>query len=121
MQRPEQLIHKAIVSHLRLRGARGLVFFHVPNAIHGSGRRFHVQGAIAKSLGVRAGVSDLILLHQGRAYALELKAAGGKPTPAQKQFCADFYAAGGTSCVVFGVDQAIETLERWGLLRRAVT
>jgi hypothetical protein len=71
--RPEQAIHKAVVAHLRQRGVPGLVFWHTPNGVRGRSRKHHVQGAIAKGMGVRAGVSDLVLLHRGRAYALELK------------------------------------------------
>ena len=37
-------------------------------------------------LGVRAGVADICVLHDGRFYALELKAAGGRSTEAQIEF-----------------------------------
>lgn len=119
MDRPEQSIHKAVVAHLRQRGASGLVFFHVPNGVRGNRRKDHIQGAIAKGLGVRAGVSDLILLRDGRMFALELKAEGGRPTEAQMQFVSDFNAAGGCACIVNGLGRAIRTLEVWGLLRGA--
>jgi hypothetical protein len=58
MQRPEQLVHKTVVQHLRLRGVPGLVFFHVPNGIPGHGRRHHVQGAIARGCARGCGRSD---------------------------------------------------------------
>jgi hypothetical protein len=73
-----------------------------------------------KSLGVRAGVADLILLHAGRMFALELKAEDGRPTPAQLQFVLDFNAAvapNGGACIAHGLDRALRVLETWGLLR----
>jgi hypothetical protein len=53
--------------HLRQRGVPGLVFWHTPNGVKGRSRKHHVQGAIAKGMGVRTGVSDLVLLHRGHA------------------------------------------------------
>ena len=111
--RAEQLIQRAVCQHLRRRGASGLVWFHVPNG----GRRRPVEAAIFSGLGVRPGVADLILLHDGRAFALELKADGGRPTAAQKRFLSDFRAAGGEASIANGLDQALQTLEAWDLLR----
>jgi len=36
---------------------------------------------VFKGLGVKAGVPDLILIHDGRTYGLELKADGSGVTP----------------------------------------
>ena len=109
----EQAIHRAVCQHLRQRGPSGLVWFHVPNG----GRRSSVEAAIFAGLGVRPGVSDLILLHDGRAFALELKAERGRPSSAQMQFISEFRAAGGEASIANGLDQALRTLETWGLLR----
>jgi hypothetical protein len=121
VDRPEQALHKAVVAHLRQRGAPGLVFFHVPNGAMLGGKRSRkgiaIQGSIMKGLGVRAGVADLILLRNGHAYALELKADGGRPTLAQMEFMSDWHAAGGFGCIVEGLDRALRCLETWGLLR----
>lgn len=120
MQRPEQIIHRAVVEHLRLRGAPGLVFFHPPMGMFYGGKRnkkgASIQGVIAKSLGVRAGVSDLILLHKGTAYALELKTEDGRSTESQDDFLADWQTAGGYGFVGKGLDKALAILECWGLL-----
>lgn len=120
MQRPEQEIHKAVVAHLRQRGRPGVVFWHTPNNVHGSRRRDYVAGAIHKAMGARAGVSDLIAVHAGRIYALELKAPGGRPTEAQLEFIADMEKAGAFTCIAEGIDRAIAVLESWGLLRGKV-
>ncbi|MGB6658407.1 MAG: VRR-NUC domain-containing protein [Xanthobacteraceae bacterium] len=113
----EQELHRAVVLHLRQRGVPDLVFWHTPNGVKGRSRKHHVQGAIAKGLGVRAGVSDLVLLHRGHAYALELKAPNGRPTVEQMEFVSDFNSAGGHACIVEGLDRALRVLETWGLLR----
>src|SRR5262249_52463218 len=88
-QHPEDCVQRAVCQHLQLRGVRGLLFWHAPNG----GKRRPIEAAIMKSLGVRAGVADLILLHSGRIFALELKAEDGRPTAAQMQFISDFNAA----------------------------
>ena len=109
----EQAIQHAVCQHLRQRGAAGLVWWHTPNG----GRRSPVEAAIFNGLSVRAGVSDLILLHDGRAFALELKTERGRPTAAQMNFISEFRAAGGEASIATGLDQALHTLETWKRLR----
>ena len=113
----EQQIHRAVVQHLRQRGVSGLVFCHVPNG----GYRRHAEAAIFKSLGVRPGTADLLLWHDGKSFAIELKARGGRPSETQLAFLADFDRAGGYTAVAEGLDRALATLEAWGLLRGAVS
>ena len=120
----EDDLQRAVVLHLRTRGVPGLVFFHVPNGMQLGGktnkRGVPIQALRAKGLGVQPGVSDLILLHGGRFFALELKAPGGRPTDAQMEFASNVNAAGGSSCIAIGLDAALLVLERWGLLRGEV-
>jgi hypothetical protein len=106
-------LHRAVATHLRQRGVPQLLWFHVPNG----GRRDHVTASILQGMGTLAGASDLILLHQGGAYALELKTEDGKPSAAQIAFAEDFTKAGGCASIAYGLDQALRTLETWGLLR----
>jgi hypothetical protein len=110
---PEDEIQRAICQHLRQRGAPGLLWWHTPNG----GKRRPIEAAILKGLGTRAGVADLILVHCGRPFALELKADNGKPSAAQIAFAEDLTKAGGCATIAFGLDQALRTLEMWGLLR----
>jgi len=56
---------RAIVQHLRQRGAPRLVFIHVPNG----GKRWRIEAATC--------ANDLFLWRQGRSYFLELKVEGG--------------------------------------------
>lgn len=111
--RPEDTIQRAVVAHLRQRGAPGLVFVHVPNG----GKRKPIEAAIFKGLGVRAGASDLLLWHAGKSFALELKTEEGRPTESQLEFLADMERAGAFTCLCHGLDPALRVLEGWGLLR----
>lgn len=116
-RRPEQAIHRAVVQHLRQRGAPGLVFVHPANG----GSRRPIEAAIFKSLGVRAGASDLLLWHDGKSFALELKPPGGRATDAQLEFLSDMEKAGAFTCLCEGLDRALHVLESWGLLRTSAT
>lgn len=121
IKRPEQDIQRAVVQHLRQRGMPGLVWWHTPNGAAYGGKRNRkgvaIQGAIMSGLGVRAGVSDIIAVHAGKVFALELKAPGGRATEAQMQFISDIDRAGAFTALVEGLDAAVATLEAWGLLR----
>lgn len=121
MKRPEQSIHKAVADNLRRRGAPGMVFWHTPNQGRVGGHRGRIQGAILKSLGVRAGVSDFVFLRDGKFYALELKAGAGKPTEDQLKFISDVNDAGGFAAWASGLDRALACLEAWGLLKGTST
>lgn len=113
MNRSEQQIQRAVVQHLLRRGIRHLFFFHPANG----GFRLKPEAAILKGLGVISGVPDLILLHNGRLFALELKAPGKKLTPAQAEAIRRISEAGGHATWADGLDEAINILETWGLLQ----
>lgn len=113
MKRPEQTIHKAVVGHLKLRGVKGLVYFHAPMGAHYASK---AQGVFMAALGARAGVSDLILFHKSKLYCLELKAPGGRATEEQLLFLSDMERQGAYCAIATGIDQALATLETWGLL-----
>jgi hypothetical protein len=114
--RPEDQIQRAVCQNLWQRGVPGLVWWHTPNG----GKRRPVEAAILKGLGTRAGVADLILVHRGRPFALELKTDDGRPTVEQMAFVSDFNAAGGSAAILNGLDRALRTLETWGLLRGTI-
>jgi len=110
---PEQQIQRALCDHLRLRAKRGVLWLHPANG----GLRNPREAARFKRIGVLPGASDLLLWHEGNAFALELKAPGGRLSDAQKQFLAAFNEAGGHSACAEGIDDAIAALEGWRLLR----
>jgi len=111
--RPEQAIQRAVFEHLRARGAPGVFAFHPANG----GYRKPVEAAILKGLGVKLGVPDVIAIHNGRCFALELKAEGGRATDKQLETIAALREAGAFTCIAEGLDRALAVLESWGLLR----
>ena len=114
----EAQLQKALVGHIKARGVPGLVWWHSPNGARLAGRRgAAVTGAQLKALGMRPGVSDLILVHDGQPFALELKVDKGRVSESQEQFLSDFENAGGKSSIAYGLDEAIAALERWKLLK----
>lgn len=110
-----------MVEHIKARGVLGLVYFHVPNSSKMGGKRtasgVPLEAIRLKRLGFRKGVSDLVLLYCGRFFVLELKAQGGRPSDAQRQFLSDAAAQGAETSVAVGLDAALHQLETWGLLR----
>src|SRR6266545_803134 len=112
-RRPEDAIQRAVFQHLRARAAPGVFAFHPANG----GYRKPVEAAILKGLGVRAGVPDVIAIHNGRCFALELKAEGGRATDKQLECIAALREAGAFTAVAEGLDRALACLEAWGLLR----
>lgn len=81
--RPEQALQQQAVAFID-RAYPAALYFHVPNS---SGNRGAVLGGILKSMGVKAGVPDLVfILPHGVAAFIELKASAGRLTPAQQAF-----------------------------------
>lgn len=117
MRRPEQAIHKAVVSHLRMRSEPRVFFFHPANG----GKRLIIEARIFKALGVIAGVPDLIILKAGEVFGLELKATRGVLTPSQRLVHAAMREAGAETAVAHSLDEALATLEFWGVLKKSVS
>lgn len=114
----ENEIQRAVFSHLRTRGAPGVFAFHPKNGgIHQRGRRRGINAG----LGVVSGVPDVIAIHNGRVYGLELKTEAGKPSEDQLKVIARMDAAGAFCAVAYGLDRALACLEAWGLLRGTAT
>lgn len=117
MKRPEQQIQHAVVAHLRLRAEPKVFFWSTPN----EGKRGLINGAALKAAGMTAGVPDLLILKDGRLHALELKAPGGRLTPSQRGVIQRMIDCGAQAAVAFSIDEALVTLEFWGILKRSVS
>jgi hypothetical protein len=113
VKRPEQEIQKSLFAHVAARGERDAFIFAVPNG----GFRRRVEAAILKGCGVVRGVPDIVAVRGGHLYGLELKAPGGRLSPAQRDAHAALAAAGATVAVAVGLDQALDVMEGWGLLK----
>jgi hypothetical protein len=85
-------------------------------AIPNGGYRRKTEAAIFKGQGVRAGVPDIFLLHEGRAYFLELKRDDGRLSANQVECLEELEGAGAICHVAHGLDAAIKWLEERRLL-----
>ena len=111
---PENAVQRAVFRHIKARGVPGLFAFHPKNGgSHQRGKR----APINSGLGVVSGVPDIILIHAGKTYAIELKTERGKLSDGQNAVLGRLLAAGADVSVARGLDEAIAVLERWGLLK----
>jgi hypothetical protein len=110
---PEGRLQRAIVQHLMLAGVPGMIFFSVPN----ESKRSIPVAMDLKAKGLRAGVSDLVILKDGAAYCLEVKAKGEKQSEKQLLFEMDCGFAGVPYAVVDNIDAAICQLRTWQVIR----
>jgi hypothetical protein len=111
--RPEQQLQKAVLDHLRWRAVPGTFAFHPATG----GARSPIEARILKTQGVVAGVPDVIILHDGKAYGLELKATGGQLSPAQRECHERMRAAGAEVATAVGIDTALSQLAEWRLFK----
>jgi hypothetical protein len=114
VKREEEQIHRAVISHLNARSMPGVFFFHCPNG----GKRSKAEAGVFKALGVRAGMPDLILFYRAQIFGLELKASIGRLRDSQKATLDAMQLAGARTSVAHTLDEALITLECWGVLKR---
>lgn len=112
-RRDEDAIQAAVVLHLAVRKMPGVVAFAIPNG----GLRSKPEAARMKATGTRPGAPDLVIVKDGRFHGLEIKTERGRVSSAQETMMAELQAAGALVSVAHGLDEALETLERWGLIR----
>lgn len=86
------------------------VWLHVPN--QGPSPEF-TRALIGD--GLKPGAPDLFVFHGGRAFGLEVKRRGERPSPVQLAFHDRLGAAGVPVAVVYSVDGAACALAGWDL------
>ena len=107
----ESLIQAAVVSALSL---LGLYVLMIPNGE--LGKISMAAASRAKAMGLRAGVSDLIVMGQdSKAHFLEIKTATGRLSESQKKFEALCLKKDWPYAVARSVDEAVEIVKKWGL------
>lgn len=122
MKRPEQALHIAAVAFMRAALPPQIVVLHVPNG----GKRTMREAALFKAMGVTAGAPDLlVILPNGQAAWIELKAPGGSLSEAQTIFRDRVLALGCGYETARSLDEVERILTRWlslyGLQLRART
>jgi hypothetical protein len=110
---PEAQLQRSLVEHLKWCARADTWFCHIPNG----GARTAIEGAIFKSLGVRPGAPDLLVVRAGQALFLEVKAAGRKASPVQAECHEQLRRAGAVVETVDNIDDALAFLRRLGVLK----
>jgi hypothetical protein len=92
----------------------GVVWWHTPSG----GRRHKIEAVHLQRMGARRGLPDLLLLHESRLHALELKnGTRGHVSSAQSEMLTALVKAGCRTAVARTLDEALEVLTEWGLIR----
>jgi hypothetical protein len=113
----EEAVHRTLAGLLNVALKPGWLWWHTPN---GEYRDKGTAGRL-KAMGVKAGVSDFILIAppSGRVHALELKRETLKPSEAQELFMDAVRAAGGEAAWTDSFEAALQVLKGWGAVRVA--
>ena len=113
---PEQIVHKSIVTFLELALTPPDFYTTFPSG--GGGK---VRGALLKSLGLKTGVGDILLIKafSGRAYWLEVKPGKLKAKDYQKAMHIRLALAGSETAVVHNIVETHDALVAWGFPLRA--
>lgn len=112
--RPEQTLHRQVAQFLDMALPATAFFCHVPNG----GKRGKVEAAIFKSLGVKAGTPDLLIVWQGRCFWIELKSATGRLSNVQRGLLNRLRSAGCETAICRSLEHVMEQLDVWGIPTR---
>ena len=102
----------------------GIVYFSVPNeGIMSVLMGFKVDKITCikivehfKKMGLLPGTSDIVIIHKGLAYCLEVKKPGGRQSADQKLFMRNVVNAGGKYEIVYSLYDAEKQIKEWGIL-----
>ena len=96
------------------------LFFSVPNEAMGRGKDRKsnaIRMNMLKTMGLTPGVSDLVIVHDGLAYFVEIKKPGGKQSENQKHFMRWAVAAQAHYSIVRCVDDMLRALAAWEIIK----
>lgn len=122
---PESTIQQQIISYLSLMASRyHFVFFSIPNeGIMTVLKMFKVPDkqcymivSYFKKMGLLPGVSDILILHQGKAYCMEVKDETGTQSQDQVRFEKNVNDTGIPYELVRSVEDAGWWLREWGIV-----
>ena len=108
MNRPEQALQQAVARYLDVALPDDAWWTAIPAG--GGGR---LRGAILKGMGYKAGTPDILIVWQGRAYWIELKAPKGAVSKAQVATFERLRYAGATVDVCRSVHEVADMIEAY--------
>jgi VRR-NUC domain len=112
-RQPEQELQRSVIAHLAWRTRPGVWWTHIPLG----GLRSKIEASILRGLGTTRGCPDLLIVADGKAHFLELKAPRGRVSAEQHACHEALRAAGARVAVAYDIDDAVGRLEQWQLLR----
>lgn len=95
--RPEDTLQASVAAYLNVALPRASWWTATANGafLGGDVKRRAIQSRRMKQAGVKNGTPDILIVWDGRFFAVELKTAKGKLTDAQKDVCDAIVGAGG--------------------------
>ncbi len=112
----EAALHRAVADYLAV--AIQAPAFWTTFPAGGGGK---ARGGQLRSRGLKAGVPDVLLIHDGKAHWIELKTDKGRVSPVQAETGALLMAANSPVMVCRSLDQVQSILQHWGFTLRART
>lgn len=125
--RPEEHIQIGIVEALSILTARAeagnkFLFFSIPNEGYLSAvgarkptSKDYARLTILRKMGLVKGAPDLLILHKGRAYCMEVKSKKGGQTKEQWRFEMAAASVEVPYAIVQSVNDAVDMLQEWGI------
>lgn len=112
---PERDLQIAVARFLGLAAPDDL-FWTAINPIPGKNA---AAAGLSKAMGLRAGVADLLFIHEGLPLFIELKAKAGRESPAQRETSALAGRAATMTWICKSVEEVEAKLRWWGVPLKA--
>lgn len=106
----ERSIHLAVMDYVRHHPYLKKYVLHFPN----ESKRSPAYGKLLKDMGMRKGVSDLLIAMPRMSYSgawIELKTTHGKPTKEQIVFLEDMKKENYYTHITYGLDEALKIIQ----------
>ena len=117
----ESQIQRQIVQVLSaLCNQHKFLFFSVPNEALGRGKdrtSSAIRMNLLKTMGLTPGVSDLVIVHDGLAYFVEIKKPGATQSENQKHFMRWAASVSSHYAIIRCVDDMLRALAAWKIIK----
>lgn len=112
---PERDLQISVAQFLELAAPEGLFW----TAINPMPGKSAAAAGLSKAMGLRAGVADLLFIHEGLPLFIELKADKGRESPAQRETSALAGRAATLTWICRSVAEVEHRLRIWGVPLKA--